>query len=155
MLLFVNQKPLPIDEPVVEPAIIYEPVLIPVEIEPENTAYYKEITLTDEEWLLLGRMIYAEAGNQTDTGKRAVVEVIFNRLLDERFPDTLEGVVNAPGQFTDASWVDEDRAKEQYSVIEAVLREDDPILRGDVVYFATYKANGTFYEQIGAHYFCY
>lgn len=128
-----------------------------VPVPAENTAYYKEITLTDDEWLMLGREIVAETGNQTDLGKRAVLEVIFNRVLDERFPDTVAGVLTQtnPRQFTDASWVDEETAMAQYPVIEAVLREKDPILRDDVVYFATYKANGTFYEQIGAHYFCY
>ena len=121
----------------------------------ETTAYYKDISLTDEEWFLLGQVIYAESGNQTDAGKRAVVEVVFNRCLDPRFPNTVSGVLLAPHQFTDASWVDRETAIAQYHIIEAVLREADPILRGDVVYFATYKANGTFYEQIGAHYFCY
>ncbi len=156
VLLFVEREPLPVDNVSTEkPTVVYEPVLIPVEIEPENTAYYKEIHLTEEERLLLGKKIYAEAGNQTDTGKRAVVEVIFNRILDGRFPDTLTEVVNVPGQFTDASWVSEEKAKEQYPIIDTVLREQDPILREDVVYSATYKANGAFDEQIGAHFFCY
>ena len=132
---------------------VYEEVLVPVP--PENTAYYKDIALTDDDWLLLGQKIYAEAGNQTDLGKRAVTEVVFNRCLDPRFPDTVAEVLLAPGQFTSSNWVDEETAHAQYPIIEAVLREEDPILRCDVVYFATYKANGTFYEQIGSHYFCY
>lgn len=80
---------------------------------------------------------------------------MLNRCLDPRFPDTVTEVLLAPGQFTSSNWVDEETAKAQYPIIEAVLREENPILRGDVVYFATYKANGTFYEQIGSHYFCY
>lgn len=155
ILLFANR---PTDaaqdhQPELEVITIYEEVL--VHVPPENTAYYKDIALTDDEWLLLGQKIYAEAGNQTDLGKRAVVEVVLNRCLDPRFPDTVTEVLLAPGQFTSSNWVDEETAKAQYPIIEAVLREEDPILRSDVVYFATYKANGTFYEQIGSHYFCY
>ena len=153
--MFVNRPLNTAQESLPEPEVItiYEELLVPVP--PENAAYYKDITLTDDEWLLLGQKIYAEAGNQTDLGKRAVVEVVLNRCLDPRFPDTVAEVLLAPGQFTSSNWVDEETAKAQYPIIEAVLREEDPILRGDVVYFATYKANGTFYEQIGAHYFCY
>lgn len=156
ILLFAKNEPLPDDSaPTATPTVVYEQVLIPVEIEPENTAYYKGITLTDEERYELACMVYAEAGNQTDLGKRAVVEVIFNRLLDSRFPDTLLGVLYDPGQFTDSSCAGPEDAQAQYGVIDAVLRETDPLLRNDVVFFATYPANGTLYERIGAHYFCY
>lgn len=139
--------------PSLEMITVREEVIVSAPV--ENQAHYKEISLTDDEWFWLGQLIYAEAGNQTDLGKRAVVEAVFNRCLDPRFPDAVADVIFAPHQFTDASWVDAQTAAAQYPIIEMVLLEEYPALREDVVFFATYVANGTLYEQIGAHYFCY
>lgn len=45
------------------------------------------------------KCVMAEAGNQDETGKRLVVDVILNRLDDNRFPDTIEEIINQAGQF--------------------------------------------------------
>lgn len=42
----------------------------------------------------LAAAIYYEAGNQSVAGQMAVAEVILNRVDDERFPDTICGVIN-------------------------------------------------------------
>lgn len=134
--------------------VVTETIEVPVEV--ENTAYYKEISLTDEQYMMVGKMVYAEAGNQPAVGKRAVIEVIFNRVLSEQWPDTVEDVLTQKGQFTNARSVTEEQALAQYEHIDAVLNEEVPILRGDCVYFATRKnANGSHYIQIGEHYFSY
>lgn len=150
-----------------EPKVVYieaEPqvvtvtefVEVEVPVEPENTAYYKGISLTENEMLMVCKMVCAEAGNQTPVGKRAVIEVIFNRMLDDRWPDTAEGVLTQKGQFTNSSRISDEWALEQIEHVQAVLNEDTTILGGDCVYFATRKeANGSHYVQIGDHYFAY
>jgi len=47
----------------------------------------------------LARVVYAEAGDQGDSGLAGVVYTILNRLLDGRWGDTVEAVVDAPHQF--------------------------------------------------------
>ncbi len=48
---------------------------------------------------LMARMVQAEAGNQIDDGQRLVIDCGLNRMESEYFPDTVSGVINAPGQF--------------------------------------------------------
>jgi N-acetylmuramoyl-L-alanine amidase len=47
----------------------------------------------------IGRVAYAEAGNQGDSGLAGVVYTILNRLADGRWGGSVEAVVNAPHQF--------------------------------------------------------
>lgn len=72
-----------------------EAILFP---EPEHVSYF---TYTEEDAIRLARIVYAEAGSSwiTDEHQRDVASVVMNRVLDSRFPDTIEGVVNAPGQY--------------------------------------------------------
>lgn len=49
---------------------------------------------------MLAAIIECEAGNQPYEGLIAVGSVIVNRVKDPRFPDTIEGVLFAQGQFT-------------------------------------------------------
>lgn len=159
ILLFAEPKTVYIEtEPeivtVTETIEVKVPVEVPVET--ENKAYYKDITLTDKQMLMVCKMVCAEAGNQSPVGKRAVIEVIFNRLRSERWPNTIEGVLTQQGQFTSTGHIGDEWAMEQVEHVQAVLTEETPILGGDCVYFATRKnANGTHYVQIGAHYFAY
>lgn len=72
-----------------------ESILFP---EPEPESYF---TYTEEDAIRLARIIYAEAGSSwiTDAHQRDVASVVMNRVLDPRFPDTIEEVINAPGQY--------------------------------------------------------
>lgn len=72
-----------------------ESILFP---EPEPESYF---TYTEEDAIRLARIIYAEAGSSwiTDEHQRDVASVVMNRVLDPRFPDTIEDVINAPGQY--------------------------------------------------------
>lgn len=60
-----------------------------------------------EEENLLHSMAVAEAGNQGIGGMAFVMQVVFNRVASDSFPDTVGGVVSQPGQFepyTDGSY---------------------------------------------------
>ena len=48
----------------------------------------------------LSRIIYAEANGQPFDGMIGVGNVVLNRVASGRFPNTVEGVVFEPGQFT-------------------------------------------------------
>lgn len=151
-------------EPLIpQPEVVYKThtVYVEVPLADNNNSpepYYETVaeTMTEDERELLAKIIYLEAGNQSITGQRAVAEVVFNRMLDDRFPQTLSEVIFAPGQFTTAAYINSAKPnEEQYTAISMTLEETTPILPSGVVYFATYVANGTLYERIGGHYFCY
>jgi len=50
--------------------------------------------------LCLATAIFFEARSEGVTGKEAVANVIINRVQDERYPDTVCGVVNEPRAFS-------------------------------------------------------
>ena len=47
----------------------------------------------------MARVVYAEAGDQGESGLAGVVYTIINRLMDGRWGSTVEAVVDAPHQF--------------------------------------------------------
>lgn len=51
------------------------------------------------EFEYLTKCVQAEAGNQGLYGKRLVAAVILNRVESDKFPNTIEEVINAPHQF--------------------------------------------------------
>ncbi|WP_217594152.1 cell wall hydrolase [Cohnella sp. GbtcB17] len=55
-----------------------------------------------DELTLLAKLVEAEAGSEPYAGKLAVASVVMNRLHNDRYPDTLRGVIYAPGQFSPA-----------------------------------------------------
>ncbi|QNT69776.1 cell wall hydrolase [Defluviicoccus vanus] len=55
--------------------------------------------LTWEDRDALGRVAFAEAGNQGDLGIAAVVYTIFNRVNSGQFQSTVQDVIDAPNQF--------------------------------------------------------
>lgn len=55
--------------------------------------------ISNEELDLLYRVVYAEAGVEPYEGQVAVAQVILNRVKDERFPNTITGVVYQKHQF--------------------------------------------------------
>lgn len=59
-----------------------------------------ELLLSDEDKILIAKLVQAEAGNQDYIGKRLVVDVVLNRYNSETFSNTIAGVIYAPGQFT-------------------------------------------------------
>lgn len=58
---------------------------------------------TDDDLELLARVIYAESRGEPYEGQVAVAAVVLNRVKSSHFPNTIRGVVYAPGQFTSVS----------------------------------------------------
>lgn len=62
-----------------------------VPVKPEKNDY--RIAFTEEELEHFGMLVQHEAGGESYECKLWVANVIINRVLDERFPDTLMGVI--------------------------------------------------------------
>lgn len=155
-----------------EPETVYievpqEPIIqtlyVEVEKGPETDCkpFYQAIidVITDDDIENVAAITQLESGNQSLTGMKAVVEVIFNRVLDERFPDTIYGVLSQKDEYYQFStWPYRSSAnptEKVYEAIRQVLNESEPILDSKVVYFSTSGRNGTKYVTIGDHVFCY
>jgi len=116
------------------------------------------IQLTEEEIDLLAKILWVEARGESDAGQEAVVEVIFNRMVSEEFPNTLYDVLSQKNPVQFASWKLRDTAEpteREYASIYAVLNGETSIVREDTLYFATKRLTRNLDMQIGGHYFCY
>lgn len=108
----------------------------------------------------LARIIWAEAGNQSFTGKLAVGNVVMNRVNDPRttFPDDIYGVIFQTNQFqpTDNGTIYNNPTESCWIAAKLALEGADPV--GDCLYFAAFfncwaGNNRVFYAKIGDHYF--
>ena len=141
--------------------MIEVPVYIERTVEPatqtvDEPAYYETIgnSITQAEIDMLASITYLEAGNQSMAGKRAVVEVVLNRVLSDQFPATIEEVLYQKGQFTPAARISSTTGgEEEYAAVEQVLQCRYPILEGERLFFSTSPQKKD-YIRIGDHYFC-
>ncbi len=116
------------------------------------------IELNEEEIDLLAKIVYLEARGECVEGQEAVVEVVFNRMASDLYPDTLYDVLSQtnPVQFT--SWKNRDKAEpteKEYQSIDNVLHGNTNLLRDDTLYFSTFMMTSNLDVQIENHYFCY
>ena len=112
------------------------------------------ISLTDEEINLLARILWVEARGECREGQIAVVEVIFNRMHSDGFPDTLNGVLSQKNQFE--SWKIRNTAKNyesQVEVVKEVIAGNTNVLPMNVMYFAMSPLGNDIVAVIGNHYF--
>ena len=131
-----------------EPFLYHEPE--PVRGEPRYG-----IELTEEEKWFIAKVVWVESRGESREGQQAVAEVVLNRLVSDKFPDTLTGVVYARGQFRSAKFLDKARPYQmQYEAVENALL-GPYVLPDDVFYFATTAKTSKIWGQIGGHIFCY
>ena len=120
---------------------------------------YQDIidNLTDEEIVLLKKITWAEANNQSIDGQRAVMEVIFNRMLspnDWGQSDGLVGVLSKRGQF--ATWKSRNKVTPDANqdAAFALVYSEPPILPSTkYVFFDRRGRNGRNKIKLQDHYF--
>lgn len=132
-----------------------EDPFIYVEENPNAVYRYPEIELTWAEMELLARVVWVEARGESFEGQQAVAEVVFNRMISDKFPNTLVEVIYQNEQFRSVPFLeDAEPSQTQYEAIEAAL-EGPNVLPTNVFYFATYRTNPYVWGEIGNHVFCY
>lgn len=105
---------------------------------PENRWH---ITLSPDETELLARIVWLESQGEPVKGQQAVVEVVFNRMRSDVYPDTLYEVLSQKNPVQFCSFKNRDRAKptqKEYDSIQQVLDGKTRILRDDTMYFSTF-----------------
>lgn len=131
-------------------------------LEPERETFnlYEHIAMemTSEEMRLLETILALEAQDEPFEGQKAVVEVIFNRVLSPDFPDTVYDVLSQKGQFETWKWRNKPYNtpnKTQTDVIAEVIANgnQNTVLPEGYVFFCVGKVNGTDFIKIGNHHF--
>ncbi len=106
---------------------------------------------------MLGAIIECEAGNQPYIGKLAVGSVVINRMNSSRFPNTMSGVLYAPGQFSPV-------ASGRFAIVlargasDSCMQAAEEVLNGNIVidalFFHVYRSGVDDYGTvIGDHIF--
>lgn len=116
------------------------------------------IQLNEDEIELLARIVWIEARGESVEGQKAVIEVIFNRITSNLFPNTLYDVLSQKNPVQFCSWKKRNSAKpteKEYNSISEVLNGNTNILRENTLYFSTSRIASGVETKIGNHYFCY
>lgn len=111
--------------------------------------------LSDCEIDLIALVVMAEAEGECEEGKRLVIDTILNRVDSEHFPNTVNGVVYQPNQFT-SMW--NGRANRCYvtdEIRQLVHEELKTRTNYDVMFFTAgkYGKYGEHMFPVGNHYF--
>ena len=118
-----------VEEPIVtEQTIVWEntvqtePYVEPIVEQPVIEQTYNELPITDYERTLLRNVVANEYGSDyvSVAEKAKVVAVVMNRVNSSSFPNTIEGVLTQPTQFTGYYATDYEWGKVTDSVREAV-----------------------------------
>lgn len=119
------------------------------------------LTLTREEFILLAKLIHAEARGETLVGQIAVGAVVLNRMEDPRFPKTIIKVIYEKDQFSpvaDGS-INSPPSERALLAAELALNGMDPT-NGCIFFYNPATAESRWLDsippvvRIGSHVFC-
>lgn len=109
---------------------------------------------SDNDIYMIGKLVEAEAGNQDETGKRLVCDVVLNRVADPRFPDTVEGVIFQKNQFS-VAWTGAIHGPEPTEDTLRIVKEElvDQVDYEALFFCNSYYNGNTPLYIYGDHYF--
>lgn len=121
----------------------------------------QESAYSEDDLYRMSHLIYGEAGNCSREMMEAVGSVVLNRVMDDRFPDTIADVIFQPGQYA-CTWdgnYDLTPSEEAVEVAEYLLEEGSQ-LDVTVVWQAEFVQGEGVYKTITSPwgttmYFCY
>lgn len=139
------------------PVVVEKQIVVDRPIIAQDSAErWQGIDITPEDIEILACLAWREARGEGLLGMRLVIEVVFNRVLSDKFPNTIYDVLYQPGQFAPDYGVPEldeiTPTEAQYEAVRLAIT-DTPILEPDVVFFATTPLYGEIFLHVGGHYF--
>lgn len=137
-----------------ESRVVYAEPIGPEPLEIIEPPVIEEPAIAESTKDMLVRCVFAEAGNQGIEGMRLVASVILNRTDHPDFPDTVEDVIKAKGQFAvyPTAMARVTPTEEAQQAVDLELKDRT---NREVLYFKTkgYHGFGTPILQHKAHYF--
>lgn len=103
---------------------------------------------TKEDLKCLTETIYYEARGDSKIGKKAVADVVLNRVKDKRFPNTICGVVYQPKQF---SWTSRKYAVKEHDMWDEAKRIAALKINNEYHGNRTDHSKGALYFSTGYH----
>lgn len=97
---------------------------------------------TEENIIALAKLIHCEAGRQTEEGKLAVATVVVNRAYDGTMGNTIQSVIERPGQFSpvsSGSYYNAKYSDSDYNAAKKVIVDGYRSFPAYVLYFQSIK----------------
>lgn len=115
----------------------------------ENAVPQWRISLTTEQLDLLERCVMAEGGGESYECQRAIACVVVNRVISDKFPDTIEDVIKQKGQFS--TWPSQIQKVKASNEVKQAVREalTEAAIPEDVLYF-----RAGYYHSWATDYLC-
>lgn len=156
-IVIETSEPITITDEILTDELIIEAETI-TEITEIIDSTYQEVNTTnysDEDIDLLVRVLFAEAGNQDEIGKRLVVDTVLNRVDSTTFPNNVHDVIYQKNQFSTAKSLFSSKIQPTDDDYRIVYEELANRYNYEVAYFKTksYHKYGEPLLQWGAHYF--
>mgnify|MGYP001256512369 CR=1 FL=1 len=106
--------------------------------------------VTEEDIMLLAKIVQAEAGHDSYESQLAVANVVVNRVKDSAFPDTIRGVIYAPGQFPPAHNGTLDQTEPSESAVKAAKAAlaGENNVEGALYFYNPDVTSGAFWESL-------
>lgn len=109
----------------------------------------------EDDLYILSHLIYGEAGGESNECQLAVGSVVLNRVKSNQFPNSISGVVFAPGQYACTWDGNYDKEPDARAIRNAQYLLENGSQLPDGVVFQAQFAQGEIYEIIDGEYFCY
>lgn len=114
------------------------------------------INISREERDLLARMAFCEANSEGVDGMRLVVDVVINRMMSDKFPNTVKEILYSPGQFsTREAWdhVADHALVNAFKAVDLEITDISARVDTESLYFARKPLTKDGVYQYGRHYF--
>ncbi|ACB84080.1 cell wall hydrolase SleB [Natranaerobius thermophilus JW/NM-WN-LF] len=128
----------------------------------ESESSWRRLDISSYERDLIARIVYSEARGEPYEGQVAVASVVINRVLDNRWPNNVEGVIFEPLAFTPVHngqfWLTPNQTA--YDAVEDALKGWDPsdgatFFYNPITATSSWIFTRTTIKQIGSHVFAY
>lgn len=120
---------------------------------------WERVNMTEDEFVLISSVVEAESNRDPENieGRTMIAVCILNRVRDSRFPNTVTGVLTAPGQFSTVRGGHSVTSRTELSD-QAVIEAYNWIEQGDAPEVLYFNCIGYFsgiepYECVGNNYF--
>lgn len=155
------------EEPTVETTIATEPIETEPPIVLETTVEETEPPYTEDELEMMALVIYQEAGGDdcSDETRLMVGTVVMNRVADDRFPNTIRGVLTQRAQYGLLHWTglvwparanargEANAVARAYDCAERILL-GERLLPSDVIWQAEFEQGTEVVAYQDGMYFC-
>ena len=126
----------------------------------KQRGFKEPLPVNENDVVLLARVIHAEATQQPNLrvmDRQYVGAVVMNRVRHPRFPNTLQGVIYARGQYACVGnyWFNQYPSQECLDIARQLLEGETFGVPSNVVFQAQFRQGKGIWKQVGVHYYCY